>query len=162
MRTLVGLVQACHRLSVNTAERFGDLSEQSLKDALECFGQEPRSAADKLYYLKLSLDQESTGGGSSTSPDSSLPVFMTMDLQSLSENFGDAGVNAKNVAGGMGIFVEQLLAFVRDHLVSRPLVMAVAAAAERSADGKGEDEGIQEGFLLLCEVRLLSLVTRRD
>ena len=67
-----------------------------------------------------------------------------MDLRALSES-----------TTAMGNFLEEVLAFVRDHLVSRPLVMAVAAAAERGANGKGESEDkiIQQGFLLLCEVR---------
>ena len=49
-----------------------------------------------------------------------------------------------------GIFLENVLAFVRDHLVSKPLLMTVAASAER--DGEPGGDGVQEGFLLLCEV----------
>lgn len=144
VRTLVGLVQACHRLSVNSAERSGDLHGHPLEDAVESFGQDLPSERDKLDYLKLPLKRKSTGG------DNNASEFMTMDLQALSVDTGDDGT--KDVDEVMGKFLTGLLTFVRDHLMSRPLLMAVAAAAERSADGKGEDEGIQEGFLLLCEV----------
>lgn len=159
VKTLVGLVQTCHRLSVSTAERSGKLSGQSLEDIVGCFAQD--SADDdeegrKVDYLQLSLEQsqETTGNAKNTPA----PAFMTMNLRALSGIPGDGdaeGAKEKAAREGMGSFLEELLAFVRDHLVSRPLLMAVTAAAERGANGKGEsrDEGIQEGFLLLCEVR---------
>lgn len=119
-----------------------------------CFGQDTGSGRDQPDYLKLPLDQSSTGDDQNVSPDPAAPAFMTMDLQALSEDSDADKAKTKHTAENvMGKFLEEILAFVRDHLVSRPLLMVVAAAAERSADGKGEDEGIQEGFLLLCEVR---------
>lgn len=152
----MGLVQACHRLSVSTAESSGKLSGHSLEDAVERFTQD--SANDEAAtadYLMLPLEQhqEATGGSKSTPPPA---AFMTMDLRALSGVPGDAEGTKEPEKTGMGGFLEEMLAFVRDHLVSRPLVMAVAAAAERGANGKGEseDEGIQEGFLLLCEVHI--------
>lgn len=121
---------------------------------MECFGQDTGSDGDQVDYLKLPLDQESTGDDKNASSGSTAPAFMIMDLQALWEDSG--GNDAKTTGTAekvMGNFLEEILTFVRDHLVSRPLLTVVAAAAERSADGKGDDEGIQEGFLLLCEVR---------
>lgn len=154
MRTLVGLVQACHRLSVSAAERSGSLSGQALDEAVECFIEDPavtEGEAGRPDYLQLPLVQQEPAGNKKASS----PVFMTMDLRALSEGSRKHDADADNEEGMAGSFLELVLSFVRDHLVSRPLVMAVAAAAERGADGKGEngDEGIQEGFLLLCEVR---------
>lgn len=71
--------------------------------------------------------------------------FMTLDLKSLTKGEGST-VPMKRP----GPLIEKMLSFVRDHLVSKPLLMTVAAAAERS---DVEDEGVQEGFLLLCEVK---------
>ncbi|CBJ49062.1 conserved unknown protein [Ectocarpus siliculosus] len=153
VRTLVGLVQACHRLSVSAAERSGSLSGQALDEAVECFVEDSAASEKgedqlKTDYLQLPLVQQEPARDKKASS----PAFMTMDLRALSEE------DSKYMAGN---FLELVLSFVRDHLVSRPLVMAVAAAAERGADGKGlsEDEGIQEGFLLLCEELLLFLRT---
>ncbi|CAM9439904.1 unnamed protein product [Ectocarpus sp. 6 AP-2014] len=153
VRTLVGLVQACHRMSVSAAERSGSLSGQALDEAVECFvgdaaANEKGEDQLKTDYLQLPLVQQEPA----RDKKASTPAFMTMDLRALSEE------DSKHMAGN---FLELVLSFVRDHLVSRPLVMAVAAAAERGADGKGlsEDEGIQEGFLLLCEELLLFLRT---
>ncbi|CAM9340670.1 unnamed protein product [Ectocarpus sp. 12 AP-2014] len=160
VRTLVGLVQACHRLSVSAAERSGSLSGRALDEAVECFVED--SAADetgedplKTDYLQLPLAQQEPA----RDKKASRPAFMTMDLRALCEE--DSKHDAEKKDGMTGIFLESVLSFVRDHLVSRPLVLAVAAAAERGADGKGlsEDEGIQEGFLLLCEELLLFLRT---
>lgn len=154
MRTLVGLVQTCHRLSVSTAERFGKLPGKSLEDAVEGFTQDSGNDAEgKMDYLKLSLGQHQGATGNAKSAPAL--AFMTMDLRALSDVLGDADGGEKK--GRVGSFLEEVLEFVRDHLVSRPLLMAVAAAAERGANGKkGEsvDEEIQEGFLLLCEVRV--------
>ncbi|CAM9175365.1 unnamed protein product [Ectocarpus sp. 12 AP-2014] len=160
VRTLVGLVQACHRLSVSAAERSGSLSGQALDEVVECFVED--SAANekgedqsKADYLKLPLVQQEPARDKKASS----PAFMTMDLRALCKE--DGIHDAEKEEGMTGIFLESVLSFVRDHLVSRPLVMAVAAAAERGADGKGssEDAGIQEGFLLLCEELLLFLRT---
>ncbi|CAM9381439.1 unnamed protein product [Ectocarpus fasciculatus] len=162
VRTLVGLVQACHRLSVSAAERSGSISGQALDEAVECFVEDAAATAEgedqvKTDYLQLPLVQRELARDKKTSS----PAFMTMDLRALSEEDSKGDINGENEKGMVGIFLESVLSFVRDHLVSRPLVMAVAAAAERGADGKGEseDEGIQEGFLLLCEELLLLLRT---
>eukprot|EP00903_Cladosiphon_okamuranus_P012984 g12116.t2 len=165
VRTLVGLLQTSHRLSVNTAERCGKLSGQSLKDAIGCFAQDSVHAEEgKVDYLQLSLEQPQEATATESTKTAPAPAFMTMDLRALSDVPGDAeGAKKKAERAGMGKFLEGILAFVRNHLVSRPLVMAVAAAAERGANGMGEresqDEGIQEGFLLLCEELLLLLRT---
>lgn len=155
----MGLVQTCHRLSVSTAERSGKLSGQSLKDAIDCFAQDLADGEEgKVDYLHLSLERPREAAGNTK--NTAAPAFMTMDLRSLSDVHvpGDAAGAKKKAARegkGGGKFLEEVLVFVRDHLVSRPLLMAVAAAAERGANGKGEIEGagIQEGFLLLCMVR---------
>eukprot|EP00752_Nemacystus_decipiens_P002133 g2034.t1 len=162
VRTLVGLVQTCHRLSVSTAERSGKLSGQSLEDAVECFAQDSGDhEAGKVDYLQLPLWQPPEVIGATKNPRT--PPFMMMDLGALSvaPGGGDAEGDKKVSSEVMGKFLEEVLAFVRDHLVSKPLLMAVAAAAERGANGKGEteDEEIQEGFLLLCEELLLLLRT---
>ncbi|CAM9932769.1 unnamed protein product, partial [Ectocarpus sp. 13 AM-2016] len=159
VRTLVGLVQACHRLSVSAAERSGSLSGQALDEAVECFvehsaANEKGEDQSKADYLKLPLVQQEPARDKKASS----PAFMTMDLRALCEEDSKHGAEKERMTEN---FLESVLSFVRDHLVSRPLVMAVAAAAERGADGKGlsEDEGIQEGFLLLCEELLLFLRT---
>lgn len=157
----MGLVQACHRLSVSTAERSGKLSGQSLEDCIECFAQDTtRDEEGKMDYLQLSLEQPQEVSGTSKKLPS--PAFMTMDLRALSDaDVGGDAEGAKKKQSGrvevefeVGNFLEEVLGFVRDHLVSRPLLMAVAATAERGANGRGgsEDEGIQEGLILLCEV----------
>lgn len=155
----MGLVQACHRLSVSNAERSGKLSGQSLEDAVDWFTQDLANDEEgKVDYLKLSLEQHQEASG--RAKNAPAPAFMTMDLRALSNVSGDAnGAKKKDQTEGMGNFLEKVLTFVRDHMASRPMLMAVAAAAERGANKKGEseDEGIQEGFLLLCEVRLYVL-----
>ncbi|CAM9545090.1 unnamed protein product [Scytosiphon promiscuus] len=178
VKTLVGLVQSCHRLSVNAAERSGDLSGQAREDAVECFVEDGYPETD---YMQLPLEQQRAAppAGSGGGPVSRKPAasFMTVDLRALlpevsaadttaaneqrmdDDDDDDDSVRAHRIV--LRSFLEETLAFVRDHLVSRPLLMAVAAAAERGADARGqsEEEGIQEGFLLLCEELLLLLRT---
>lgn len=106
-------------------------------------------------YLSLDLSLDHT---SKSSPGSK-NAFMTMDLRALAE-LSEAEVKKSGGAGGgevdraaaviQGVFLEKVLAFVRDHLVSKPLLMTVAASAEREGEAGGD--GVQEGFLLLCEV----------
>lgn len=175
VRTLVGLVQSCHRLCVNAAERSGDLSGQALDDAVECFGEgmtaslgrQDRALHKGADYLQLPLEQRLSEASSGSDASKPAAAFLTMDLRAFLHQSSPADASAaareemdedeNNDAIKVVVrnFLEETLAFVRDHLVSRPLLMAVAAAAERGADSKGEseDEGIQEGFLLLCEVR---------
>lgn len=140
---------------MSAAERSVSLSGHALDQAVECFvkdsaANEKGEDQSKTDYLQLPLAQQEPV----LDKKASSPAFMTLDLRALAEE--DRKHDAEKEQGMAGKFLESVLSFVRDHLVSRPLVMAVAAAAERGADGKGlsEDEGIQEGFLLLCEVCL--------
>lgn len=171
VRALVGLVQACRRLSVFTAEKSGSLSGSALEDALEQLT--PAAEDDgggqvqekEAGYLNLSLDQTKAGeeqradGDTSKSSPGLKNTFMTMDLRALGELSNVEVVKKSNGGEGdvdraasvvEGVFLETVLAFVRDHLVSKPLLMTVAASAER--DGEAGGDGVQEGFLLLCEV----------
>lgn len=165
-------MQACRRLSVFTAEKSGSLSGRSLEDALEQLssatddgGGQVQEKDGGYLSLDLSLDQtraaaeEQAGGDTSKSSPGSKNAFMTMDLRALAE-LSEAEVKKSGGGGGgevdrvaaitQGVFLEKVLAFVRDHLVSKPLLMTVAASAEREGEAGGD--GVQEGFLLLCEV----------
>lgn len=97
-------------------------------------------------YLQLDLDAGQNPDSSNAPPKLS-SSFMTLDLRQVLTSLSESG---KDV-GMVGKFVGNLLSFVKGHLISKPLVMAVAAAAEQ--EGHGNAEGIQEGFLMLCEVR---------
>lgn len=172
--TLHKLLQACHRLLVRTAERSGDVSGAVLEGAVASFGT-AKTAAEKSHsvghtddFMKISLEMNGITDPSTTTSLSATPspAFMMLDLDMLSR--GDsAGIEVEDVvskeerkeemdSGSVGVFSETVLAFVRDHLVSKPLLMAIAAVdEERKGDGNGSvgGEQIQEGFLLLCEVR---------
>lgn len=141
-------MQACHRLSVDTAKRSRRLSGTPLEGALESF---TTSGAGDDDYMSLPLAGELRAASSNSGA-----AFMTMDLKALmvvSEAESQAGGRA--AASVVGSFLEVVLSFVRDHLGSRSLVMSVAAAAE-AGDKKKDEEAIQEGFLLLCEVIFFS------
>lgn len=144
VKALVGLVQACHRLSVDSARRSRRLSGTPLEGALESF---TITGAGDDDYMNLPLEHNAT-----TASLQSSTAFMTMDLKALAM----VTQPESNPGGGMPEdvvenFLEVVLSFVRDHLGSRPLVTSVAAAAE-AGEVKKDERGIQEGFLLLCEV----------
>lgn len=158
----MGLVQACHRLSVNTAQVSGIVSGQALDDAVESFNApDSEEGSSKVDYMNLPLQERGELGGTRNTPGSNSRAFMAMELRGLAElsdaeakaSGGDKAARAEKV---VGIFLEKILVFVREHLVSRPLLMTVAAAAERERGGTGGKggEGVQERFLFLCEVRL--------
>lgn len=168
VRALVGLVQACRRLSVFSAEKSGSLTGSALEDALKQLSPAYNGGGGKAQekeagYLNLKLSQtsadEETGGDKTTASLGSKNAFMTMDLKSLAElseaEVVKSGGDDRAVPIVLGIFLEMILAFVRDHLVSKPLLMTVAASAER--DGEAGGDGVQEGFLLLCEVSICLL-----
>lgn len=140
---LVDLIQACHRLTVSAAECSGIISSQAVGDAVSSFSISVTSGHLKEDYLQLSLDagQENDSPNASPKPSCS---FMTLDLRQVSASISESGKNVR-------MFLENILSFVKEHLMSKPLVMAVAAAAEQ--EGHNDAEGIQEGFLMLCEVR---------
>lgn len=151
VKALVGLVQACHRISVETARRSRRLSGTPLEGALASFS---TTGAGDDDYMNLPLEHNGTIASLQSSA-----AFMTMDLKALAriaqpESKPDGGMS-ENVAEK---FLEVALSFVRDHLGSRPLVTSVAAAAE-AGEQKKDEEGIQEGFLLLCEVILSFFVS---
>lgn len=143
---LVDLIQACHRLTVSAAEHSGILSRQAVEDAVSSFSVSATSEHLKADYLQLDLDAGQKKD-SSNAPQKLSCSFMTLDLRQVFASLSESGEDVRMV----GIFVGTLLSFVKGHLMSKPLVMAVAAAAEQ--EGHDDAEGIQEGFLMLCEVR---------
>lgn len=150
MKALVGLVQACHRLSVHAASLSGNFSGQGLEDAIDAFvNPDVEEETEDVDYMNLPLGvQPKDEKKPSSGP---CPTFMSIDLRALlsaSKTGDDVNLNE--------MFLEKTLSFVRDHLLSKPLLMAVATAADRAerdpARSSEADEEVQEGFLLLCEV----------
>lgn len=167
---LFRLVQACHGLTAEAGLRSGDLSGSAVDDAVGCLPIISRGA-DNMSMI-LSLDPEAEVGQPFS--QSSSPTFMALDLHALyeitdkptekkiksgsrdrDENSNDTGSRPST----LGPFLENILVFVREHLLSKPLLMAVATV-EENRDGSegcnvvGDPEKIQEGFLMLCEVRM--------
>lgn len=142
VKALFGLVQACHRLTVDTARRSRRLSGTALEDALESF---TTAGAGEDDFLKLPLERNAkTASLQST-------AFMTLDLKALFRIAQPGSKSDAEMSDIVKSFVGVVLSFVRFHLASKPLVKSVAAAAE-SGEPEKDQEGIQEGFLLLCEV----------
>lgn len=151
----MSLVQACHRLAANTAESAGEISGAPLAEAVNPFATTPANncdvRSDRLDYMMLPLEED--GDTATGAPSSkSVPAFMTLDLKALAPRSSADHAEHGALAGGtnVGQFLETMLVFVRDHLTSKPLLMSVAAEAQ-GGDAHAED-GVQEGFLLLCEV----------
>lgn len=160
------LVQACHRIIVRTAEEYKALRKHAFREAVQAatsaLGVEAVDMEDRTYegFLRLDVRLDPKTLGPSEADDS----FMSLDLgtvwTSLQRKKGDArgAVTSRSSSNSISLYLGTLLSFVKEHLVSKQLVGTIAIiseAEERAEESRKKDsaEGIQEGFLLLCEVR---------
>lgn len=159
---MVKLVQVCHRLVVMSAKRSGALEGRAYEDAVGAVtsvgmdGHQADESEGDDTFSTLVLD-----GGSNAELFPPSKPFLCLDLASVLRGLevecaDEDRVEERSRSGGLGAFLEVLLGFVRDHLVSKNFLSTAAAFSEQGgAEHPDETDGLQETFVMMCEVSIL-------